>query len=621
MKNAPYYTVVLFIVSLVISALVPATVWAADISVQAGLQPEQFALDQNGRLTITVNGASSAQVGEPKGDGLRFFSRGQSTRMEWINGKSSSSVSYTYLVQASKPGTHTIAPITVTVDGKTYQTKAITCKVSPAGASSGQLSGQQGGRAVQPPPSSSTRLRSGEADQIGFMRVLPGKENVYAGELIPLTIKAYFRRNMRVTIKSNPRLTNDNFILESLDDKPVQSEELINGVPYTLLTWHGSISAVKQGTFPLEMEMDTSLLVRSRRQRPSSMFGSPLFNDPFFDDFFGGYTQKDITLVSPKKDITVNDLPEQGKPAQFSGAIGSFSLAVNAQPLRVAPGDPITLHMIVQGRGNFDRVNAPIFTGTPQDWKTYPPSAGKLTTDKGTTKKEFEQAIIPVSGDIHQIPAVDFSYFDPELKKYINLHSDPIALTMQATAGPGMGQPQAHTSRTLRKQQTTQTPNSPPPVALAPLHTQFGKAVTSLRPLYRALWFQVLTAVALLMLGAALVLLRRKKKMLAHPERSRQQQIGREIELLLARAGQAMEEKKSDQFLKLCREILQLRFGSAWKVEPRALSAVDLEQRLGKDSPLVKILKQAEHAAYLSETISDQEMQRIYRILREEVKA
>ncbi len=181
MKNAPYYTVVLFILSFMIPAISPAAAQADAISVQARLQPTRFAMDQNGRLTITVNGASSADVEPPRGDGLRFYSRGQSTRMQWINGKSSSSVSYNYLVQATRPGSHTIAPITVTVDGKTYQTRAIKCEVSPAAASPSPSPGQHGGRAVQPPPSSSTRLRSVEADQIGFMRIQPKKENVYAG--------------------------------------------------------------------------------------------------------------------------------------------------------------------------------------------------------------------------------------------------------------------------------------------------------------------------------------------------------------------------------------------------------------------------------------------------------
>ncbi len=620
MKNAPYHIIFLVIISLALSALVPISVLAGNIAVQARLQPTEFAMDQNGRLTVTINGASSAEVDGPKGDGLQFFSRGQSTSMQWINGKSSSSVSYTYLVQATRPGTHTIEPITVTVDGKTYKTRAITCKVRPAASSPVPPSGHQGGRAVQPPSSSSTRLRSGEADRIGFMRVKPAKENVYAGELVPFTVKAYFRQGMRVTIKSNPRLTNDNFILESLDDKPVQSEEVIGGVPYTLLTWHGAVSAVKQGTFPLEMELDTSLLVRSHRQRPSSMFGSPLFDDPFFDDFFGGYTQKEITLVSPKKEITVNDLPEKGRPPEFGGAIGSFSLAVNARPLTVAPGDPITLHMIVQGKGNFDRVKAPVFTGKKQNWKTYPPSTGKLITGKGPTKKEFEQAIVPTNANIRKIPAVDFVYFDPQAKKYIRLRSDPIALTMQPGAAATTAAPQPRNFRPQTPPQTTQNRSSLPEVALAPIHTSFGKGVRTIRPLYRKVWFQALAVLALLTLVAALVLLGQKKKRLAHPERSKQKQVGQQIARLLAQAKQAMEEKKSDQFLTLCREILQLRFGFAWKVEPRAISAADLEQRLGGDSHLVGILRKAEHAAYGDEPLTDQEMQQIYRILHEEIQ-
>ncbi len=622
MKKIIYHPLLLSILSLITLVLSPSTTRAGDISVEARLQPTQFAQDQNARLVVTINGSSSAVPEEPKGDGLLFYSRGQATRMQWINGKASSSVSYTYLVQATRPGSHTIAPIPVTVDGKTYMTKAITCMVIPAAASSSPPSAHQGGRAVQPPPTSSTRLRSGEVDQIGFMRILPEKENVYAGELVPFTIKAYFRRGMRVTIKSNPRLTNDNFILESLDDKPVQSEELIDGVPYTLLSWHGAVSAVKQGTFPLEMEMDTSLLIRSRRQRPSSMFGSPLFNDPFFDDFFGGYTQKDITLISPKKEITVNDLPEKGKPNQFSGAIGSFSLAVSAGPLTVAPGDPITLHMIIQGSGNFDRVKAPIFTGSQQNWKTYPPSEGKLTTDRGITKKEFEQAIIPTNGNIHQIPAVDFAYFDPQAKKYISLHSDPIALTMQVAAGPvsKMVQAQSQASQPLQKQQTVQTPNSSQAIALAPLHTRFGKEVTSLQPLYSSRWFQLFTVITALVFCTALVLLQRRKQQLAHPERVKQKQLTQQIDRLLAQARQAIEDHNSNEFLKICREILQLRFGFAWKVEPKAISAADLEHRLGKDSELVHIVKKAEHAAYSGETISNQEMQKIYQILHKEVE-
>ena len=621
MKFSAQHPVLLFLVLTLLCGISPAaTVLAKDISVQATLQPTHFSANRNARLTIRVNGASSARPEQPHADGLQFFSRGQSTQMQWINGKSSSSVTFTYMVQATKPGSHTIDPITVLVDGSPYATKAIKCVVAPAATTPVPQTGRRGGSWPARPPFS-TRLRSGEADQVGFMRILPQKESAYAGELLPFTIKAYFRQGMRVTIKANPRLTNDNFILESLDDKPGQSEEIVNGIPYTLLTWQGAVSAVKQGNFPMEVEMNVSLLVRSRRQRPSSMFGSPLLNDPFFDDFFGGYTQKEITLISPKHTIQVNDLPQQGKPAAFSGAIGSFSLAVKAEPTVVQSGDPISLKMIISGSGNFDRVKPPVFSGTGANWKTYPPSAGKVKSTGGTEQKEFEQAIIPTNPGVRRIPAITFAYFDPKSKKYVSLRSDPIAITLKRTAAKNSSpQPGAQTSRPQPLPQPAQAGESEPKQNLAPIHTHFGESVHELRPLYRKAWFQVLITAALLILISALVLLQQRQRLAANPELKIKKELNEKITQLLAQAEQAMRDQDSSRFLAICRHILQQRFGFAWQVEPQAICAADLAERLGNDSPLPKILTQAEHAAYTGEQLAPSEMEHIFHIVQQEAR-
>jgi hypothetical protein len=617
MRNTIHHIVILLLLATTAWTVLVTTALAEDISIQASLQPTGFTVDQSARLTITVTGTSSASPEEPHGDGLQFFSQGQSTQMQWINGKSSSSVSFSYLVQAVSPGTHTIEPVTIDVDGTTYRTKAITCKVEPVATTPAPQSGHQGGKAVRPP--SATRLRSGEADRIGFMRILPKKELVYAGELLPFTVKAYFRQGMRVTIKSAPRLANNSFILESLDKKPVQSEEIINGTPYTLLTWNGAVSAVKQGEFPLEVEMDVSLLVRSRRQ-PSSMFGSPLFNDPFFDDFFSGYTQKDITLISEKQAIDVKDLPEKGKPAEFTGAIGSFSLAVKAQPTVVQTGDPITLKMIIQGSGNFGRVQAPVFTGNGNDWKAYPPSAGNLEHTEKTTKKKFEQAIIPTRPSVRQLPPVVFAYFNPDSEKYIRLHSDPIAISMKEDSAAVPKRTGPPTIPPQYSQQPTQPAESVTDTALVPIHTRFGKGVDELQLLYQKLWFQLLIAIALILLLTALVLLRRKSRLAGNPELVEKKKLTRKIETLLIQAQEAMQTRDSRSFLTISRQILQQRFGLAWQVEPQAICAADLERRLGADSPLVEIFNKTEHTMYTGEELSTNEMEHILQIVREEVQ-
>jgi hypothetical protein len=615
MKSFSFQVVILFLFILAICITQTTTTLAGDISVQASLQPTRFSVNQTARLTITVTGARSASPKNPHGNGLQFFSRGQSTQMQWTNGKSSSSISFSYLIKANQPGSHTIDPITIEVGGQSYTTKAIKCVVDPASTATALQTGQHGGQPVAPP--SSGRLRSSEGDQVGFMRIVPEKETAYAGELLPFTIKAFFRQGMRVTIQSSPRLTKDNFILNSLDEKPDQREEIIKGIPYILLTWHGSVSAVKQGSFPMAVELDASLLVRSRRKRPSSMFGSPLLDDPFFDDFFNGYTQKNVTLVSLKHTIKIKDLPEQGKPAEFNGAIGSFGLSVKAQPTIVQPGDPITLKMLVKGSGNFDRVKAPAFKGSGDKWKTYPPSTGKLETIGGLTKKQFEQAIIPISTNIHRVPSVTFSYFDPKSERYITLHSDPIPITLKGTRATA---PAPARQQAAQPQLPTKITKGLSGSSLAPIHTEYGKTVRELRPLYLKKWFQLLIAASLLVLTTTLVLLLRKRRLAANPELVVKKELAQKIDKLLTKAKQALQEENSSRFLIICRQILQLRFGLVWQVEAQAISGDDFAQRLPKTSPLPEIIKKAEHAAYTDKKLSSTEMEKILQIVEQEVQ-
>lgn len=592
----------------------PDLLQAQGLTVYAKLSPNQFPVDQAATLTVTIQGNNQGKPTHPQGKGLSFNYQGQNTQMQWINGKTSSSISFAFLVQADQMGPHTIEPITIQIGKTKYQTKAIRCTVLPP-TSATRSSRNLGGTAV-PPQSSTTRLRSGEADKIGFMRILPQKKVIYSGELVPFTIKAFFRQGIRATLKSNPRIQDNNFILNGRDNKPLQTEEQINGIVYTVLTWNGTISGVKEGVFPLEVEMDASLLVRAQRQHPSSMFGSPLFNDPFFDDFFSGFSRKDITLISPRISLRVKDLPIKGKPKNFTGAVGIFSLAVKAQPTTVKTGDPITLKMRIQGSGNFDRVHAPTFPKN-NNWKSYKPSSKPVETKQGKGQKEFEQAIIPLNNLTHAIPALQFSYFDPHQKSYVNLSSDPIPITIQGISTSSIDRQQIQNKTTkeqVNKKQQTPVSNQ------TPIKSDFGKAVSKLRPIYEALWFQLFMALSLLILLSAVVLIRQEQLRKAHPGRASKKVLNRSLQQLFSQAQQAQEAKDSALFYSICRQILQQWFAFSWQREAQSICTADVEQHLSKDSPLPSIFKQAEHATYSGETISQQEMAKILTILQKEIR-
>ncbi|MCI5130661.1 MAG: hypothetical protein D3904_03875, partial [Candidatus Electrothrix sp. EH2] len=234
---------------------------AADIQVTAKLEPARFSEDQASRFVMTVNGAQSAEPDMPAADGLHFIYQGKSSQASWINGKISSSVSFNFIVQAEKSGEFTIAPVKVTVDDKVYSTEAVSCTVSAVQKSGSQAAASS---SAQGTAASGVQPAAAETKNIGFMRIIPETERMYSGQVIPFTLIAYFRSGKRVTLKSAPHLNGEDFLLQSLDEEPVQQQERVNGTAYSTLTWQGTLSAVKEGTVSLSEPAPPHPLPRSK---------------------------------------------------------------------------------------------------------------------------------------------------------------------------------------------------------------------------------------------------------------------------------------------------------------------------------------------------------------------
>ena len=595
---------------LTLAVLGIATVSHGAPSVFASLDARRFSVDQAATLTITVNDVDGT-IGEmPQVEGLDFRERGRSSQHQIINGSLSSSVATLFQVQASRPGTFTIPPITVTVDGKQLQTEAITFEVtSPAAGVN-----LQGGAA---PPSRSGTQSLGEKEQMAFLRISPVKEQSYPGELLPIEIKAYFQRGLRATLNTQPRLNGDGFVLSQSKQEPVQTEEMVDNVPYSVLTWPGSLSGIKEGKNSVSVAIEATLLLPDKRRRAAPMGGDPFFgNDPFADFFNQQRMQeKKIQIVSKEMALQVLAMPAEGKPAGFSGAIGKFELQVKAQPTDVGPGDPITLTMTVAGAGNFDRVEAPVLNQA-EGWKSYSPSA-KFTpgVSLGQGRKVFEQAIIARNGDKTTIPPLAFSFFDPEAGKYQTLHSDPIPLRMSKTQGAGKSDNVSAGNGVGAENATQQKINggqSVPPAAaasnLAPLHSQMGSLHRGVIPLITRTGFQILILTLFLLLVAVILLKIRARRLANNPVLCRQQEMARLLDLRLQEIRTAQEQGNSRDFLAICRRAIQEQLGLLWQTGPGAITLADLHQRLVPDSELVALFATAESDAYAGHLLSSQEM-------------
>jgi hypothetical protein len=590
----------------------PGTLKAsAEVTVNASLSHLSFPQDKAARLTILVTGTSNnADIETPRLDNVQLQNRGTSSQISVVNGTISSSISHNYLVHALIAGTYTIPPIKVTVAGESYLTKPLTFQVSQAGQ---QPNGYSGG--TEP-----------TAAEIAFIRISEKSADHYPGEIVPLTIKAYFTQAYRAEIESLPTIRGDGVVMSSLQDKPQQTEESVNDRMYHVLTWETSISGIKVGKHPISFFLNAALLIPQKR-RSLSPLGNSLFDDPFFggsslDSFFGGHQRKPVVSVSPEIVFNVMPLPSDNQPENFTGATGDFDLKVAATPVDAEIGEPITLTMEISGSGNFDRVEAPVFPERPE-WKVYSASSNFSEQNKNYSgTKIFEQAVVARTGAVSEIPPLSFSYFDPRQKRYVTVTSDAIAINLKKPDPPAAGIPiqSAQPLSPPQQQADTQAAAAPAIVGLAPLHLETGTFQDRIVPLFKSSWLIALCALCILLLLALFVIRLRQRNIERHPEFERQRRKKHLLDNDLKLVEQAQAAGNSTSFLTLSRTAIQNQLGLLWNIEPAALSLADIKSRLKTESPLIAIFQAAEEAAYGGATLTNEKMQDYFITLKTELE-
>lgn len=572
-------------------------------SISASLSSKIFSVDNTTTLTITVNGSRSARVNMPEIENLILHRRGQSTQLQVVNGSYTSSIASNYIIQAQKAGQYTIPSIEVRVEGQILRTEPITFEVTPTNSSAGQLNN-----------STTPSTTSDELNEIAFVRLTRVKDNAYIGEVIPVEIKAFFQNGLRVEIHKLPTLKGDGFVMSPLDSEPHQGSETHNGKTYSVITWKTAISPIKDGEFNLVADLNAALLFPQRNNR--SRFNDPFFDDDFFGGLFGGYQKKNVTLATPKQSISILPLPQNGKPENFNGAIGEFQFEVSADPTSINVGDPITLTMKISGKGNFDRVSAPLFP-TGDSWKTYSPSSQFDNNGNNYQgEKTFEQAIVAKNIKVEAVPALTFSYFDPKKNRYITKSSKPVPLTFLTKSIPQSQAQQAIAPPppTIEQQQKSNR------LPLASIRLQPGKFRSKIEPVYKRTWYLLTVCLCSLILLVTLYATLRQRYINKNSNLLEKRRINRLVTEKLMSLQQAINNNNSHDFLSGCREVIQIQLGMLWQKQPSAITPFDLQKRLPSHSPLLHIFGIAEQHAYGGGILSTDEMKDYLAQLQKEME-
>ena len=356
--------------------------------------------------------ATNAFVVQPLGP-----SNNNSTQISIVNGKYSKiekrETLYNFRLVAKQEGNLVIPSLTVVADGKTFRTQPV-------------------------------RIHSSKGEEITdiVLELKCSDTECYVGQTVMAHWKLYFARNIQLSRIELPLLENSDFSFppyETPIDKtkidnyrrlPISdtdsviaylSYENYDGMQVRCLSFSRPITAQKAGEYSLSAGRVLCSVPdkRARRTRRS----------PF--DFFDSEPMRSVMIDGKSCTLKVKELPEAGRPANFSGIIGACSIVTTAKPVDVNVGDPIVLTITLKGLPYPDTARLPALTAQPALAKSFRIS----DQDSGVVQdgnKVFQCTLRAQNSDVKEIPALSLAYFDSPTGTYSEAKSPPIPITVHA---------------------------------------------------------------------------------------------------------------------------------------------------------------------------------------------
>ena len=349
----------------------------------------------------------------PQSAGNRDVSQ---TSISIVNGRTTQSIVkryvMSYLLSAGEAGRKQLAPITVTIGGRTYQTNPVEVNV----------------------------LRPGTTDKLD-LEVKLSEERCYVGQPVVMVVNFYYSADITDPEFNVPAFNSELFYLEDPDvidprakrfrlsaaiSEPVfvtQSRTVHKGKGTFLLTFSKILIPKRPGQIEIEpATVSANVAVGQVRSR-----------DRVFGDFFGARSEyKRFMVGSAPIKLAVLPLPEEDKPAGFYGLVGRYGISASATPTKVNVGDPITLTIKVRG-SYLKPVEWPVLeeiAGLAENFKI-PSQRASPTVEDGY--KVFTQTIRANKDEVTAIPPIPLAFFNPDSGRYVVAETKPIELEVAPT--------------------------------------------------------------------------------------------------------------------------------------------------------------------------------------------
>ncbi len=583
--------------------------FAADIQVASSVDKRQVQVDEEVSFTIRILGArGNVQAPRlPAFEGFDSFYTGRTSQFSFINGQSSATVEFSYVLVPKVAGRFLLTPVEVWIEGKRFQTQPLELEVvgpqvrSPAPSGPVQvprakIASAPPRPAAQPAPVSQP---SGppptfvEDDNV-FVKAVLDKQTAYPNEQILLTYTLYTRYDTRY---------------EGFEEEPSVSGFWIEDFPLDrdlgrdMVTIHGK-RFVKADirkialfpTAPAPYTIQPGVLKVSVREQPKT---TSLFDDFFNDSFFTGanfFAQRVERLLKPEPlSVTVRPFPETGKPASFKGVVGQFRLSSSVDKKEIKQNEPVTLKLVIEGEGNIETLPKPAvpeLTG----FKVYEGDSSTQLFKTGSTiagRKTFEVIFIPTEAGDLAVPPLEFSFFDPRQEKYQVLRTEPVPLKVIPSLEPLRLPAELAEKEAFKKEVRLEAKD------IRYLHEEFPWEGL---PRIERLAFQFLMAANLLGLVAvgSGLFRRRRETLFSRDSALRRRKLARSTALRemksLKRLTEGQKPEDAARFLAEAEKVLNDYLSNKFNLSLYQLTRKWLEEKLaralGPDDPLLKQMEE-----------------------------
>lgn len=418
----------LYILAFLVISLGSVGTVSAQISVSV---PSHVQAGENFRLAYTINNqdVEDFRAGNIP-EGLELIAgpyTSQQSSYQMVNGHttSSSSITFTYTLYATKDGSYNIPPAHARIRGRNVASRAVRVTVSGRARNTGGTPRMHQDESAPAMQSAGSRI----SDKDLFIKVTANKKRVHEQEPVLLTYKVYTLVDLTQLEGKMPDLTGFHSQEIPLPRQKSFHVERVNGKTYRAVTWSQYLMYPQMtGSLKIPSITFKGIVVQENRNV-----------DPFEAFFNGGsgYVEVKRNIVAPGMTIQVDPLPT--KPDGFSGGVGKFNISAQLSKKVVKAGDPVTLRVVVGGIGNLKLIKQPepVF---PKGFDKYDPKVTdktKLTNAGVGGNMVYDFLVVPRNQGEYDIPPVAFTYYDVDANAYKTIRTQGFHLSVAPGDGKG----------------------------------------------------------------------------------------------------------------------------------------------------------------------------------------